>query len=370
MAKNRPDIPEDLEWNLSDAELARHWKCDPKTIRERRKKNQRTMDVVPSNAFVKGVSTLIDSDGNVKQQWVKVDKEKEDRLKMVLDAASRIADELRGEKEPVAMPTVGSPTTDLECVIPWGDSHIGQLSWPAECGDDWNLEIAERSHVQSVRHLVSIAPSAPKCHIIPVGDLVHSNDQSSVTPKSKNPLDVDSRFPKILEVTYKTLRYCIDLALTKFREVEVTILRGNHDPDSSMAISMILGALYETEPRVKVCESPAKFKKIVIGNTLLGLVHGDTRKMSDLNGIMPGLWPEEWGATKHHHWYTGHVHHDRLIDLNDGSTAESIRTLAGKDAHSASYGYNSPRDMKLDIYHLKYGRIARHNVGMLMLEDM
>jgi hypothetical protein len=72
---------------------------------------------------------------------------------------------------------------------------------------------------------------------------------------------------------------------------------------------------------------------------------------------------KDWGETLHHHIYSGHVHKDRWFE-GRGFTAESLRTLAARDAYAAGAGYRSGQSMRLDVWHAVHGLQNRHFVGV------
>lgn len=319
----------------------------------------------PEGFTVKGVSTYykVHPDGTreARGQWVKNRAEEEAKLAAVLDAVSRIAEPIRGAFDPADEPEVVDD--DLLCVYPFGDPHIGMLSWAPETGQNFDLQIAERTLVTAVDKLVSIAPSASQALLIALGDNVHSDNQTNRTTRSHAALDVDGRWSKLIDVAIRTFRRCIDRALLKHARVHVIVEIGNHDDHTALVIAKALELAYEREPRVTVDTSPAKFHYYKFGKCLLGVTHGDTVKMDQLGPIMAVDRKEDWSATDHRHWYCGHVHHDRLKEF-PGVTVESFRTLAARDAWHAGQGYRSGQDMKCDVWHREDGLIDRHVVGI------
>ena len=49
--------------------------------------------------------------------------------------------------------------------------------------------------------LIGSSPPSRSAVILGGGDQMHSNNNENVTPKSKNPLDVDGRYDKVLDYT-------------------------------------------------------------------------------------------------------------------------------------------------------------------------
>lgn len=315
----------------------------------------------PEGFHVKGVSTLYDGDGAIRAQWVKTNKDEDDRVARILDAMSTIAHRWQGLAEPVEPPAL-ELSEDLLAVYPMGDPHVGMFSWGQETGNNHDLAIAERNLYGAVDRLVELAPPAKQALVVSVGDFFHSDNRANTTTNG-TPVDSDGRWPKVLSVGIRLMRRVIDRALTKHESVHVICEIGNHDWHTSIMLSTCLAQFYERDPRVTIDTSPAKYHKFRFGQTLIATTHGDTVKLLDLGEVMAADWPEDWGETRHRYWLTGHIHHDTLKELR-GCIVESFRTLAPADAWHRGQGYRSGRDMKLLVFHRRWGQINRHVVGI------
>ncbi len=319
---------------------------------------------VPEGFHVKGVSTLYGPDGEVKGQWVKSQIDQENRLKALAEAVQELAEPFRGLANPAKLPKISN--SDLLCVYPMGDPHLGMFSWAMETGQDFDLKIAEANLVAAVDHLVKIAPPAEQALIINLGDFFHSDSQENRTARSGHALDVDSRWSKVLSVGIRTMRRCIDKALAKHATVRVVCEIGNHDDHSAIMLALCLAQYYEREKRVTIDTSPAKFHWHRFGLNLLGITHGNGIKADKLPGIMACDRAKDWGETEFRYWYCGHVHHDSAKEF-PGVIVETFRTLAARDAWHHASGYRAGRDMKVDVFHRDYGRVDRHCVGVRQL---
>jgi hypothetical protein len=319
---------------------------------------------VPEGFRVKGTSTYYDAAGKVIGQWVKTSRLDEDRLKAFTEAVAEIAAPFKGLASPVTEP--GHTSSDLLCVYPMGDPHIGMYAWSQETGNSFDLEIAEGSLVAAVDHLVSLAPPSDEALIVNVGDFFHGDDSTNRTARSGNALDIDTRWSKVLGVGIRAMRRCIDRALEKHRRVTVINAVGNHDDHSSVMLAICLAGYYEREPRVFVDISPTPFHWYRFGKVFLGVTHGHMAKPEKLPGIMATDRPIDWGETLHRDWITGHLHHDILREF-PGCKVHTIRTLAARDAWHNASGYRAGRDMKLFIYHREHGLINQHAVGIQQL---
>lgn len=335
-------------------------------IAKRKSYSEETVSANPKDAggIVKGRSILYDPQGNIKLEWVKTINEND------IAFFRKLFDELKEGLpvfEPVEPQTAYS-TEELLAVYPMGDPHFGMYSWAEETGTDFDLNIAENDLCSAVESLVNSAPSCPKALIVNLGDFFHADTMDGTTWRSKNKLDVDTRWLKVLRTGIRAIIRCVECALQKHEEVDVICAIGNHDDHTSMMLMTILTHIFSNEPRVFIYDSPTIKHYYRHGKVLLGVHHGHTIKMAELPMQMATDKPTDWGETLHKYWLTGHIHHDSKKEFN-GVIVESFRTLAGRDAWHAQQGYNSGRDMKCILFHSEYGEVARHTVSVQMLRS-
>lgn len=319
---------------------------------------------LPDGLAVKGTSTYYDEDGNVRGQWVKTDKEKEDQLQVIKQALEDFVSNTipKAELTPVPMES----DEKLLCDYTIGDAHVGMYAWAREAGDDFDTDTAVNMLRKAIQYLVSSAPNAHTAFILDVGDFFHSDNQSNETSRSKNKLDVDTRWARVLELGIMCVIDMIDLALQKHQKVIFRAVIGNHNEHTAVVLNTAVKLRYSEEPRVEVLDNPALHNYYQFGKNLLADTHGHTTKANDLPLLMATDVPQMWADTTTRIWRTGHIHHDSRKDYN-GCTVETYRTLAAKDAWHAGEGYRSNRDMKCTIYHETNGMIGRNIVNPSMI---
>jgi hypothetical protein len=318
---------------------------------------------LPDPKKITKLSTLYDQQGRVSQQWVAEKPELAQREELW----KIFADELKKDLPrvaPVELPPVAD--VDLLAAYPVGDHHYGMYAWNKDAGGDYDLTIAEELLNRAFDHLVRVAPP---CHtaLLPfLGDLFHYDSMEPVTPTSRNQLDADSRFPKMVRVVLRGIRYAIDAALKKHYLVHVIIEIGNHDLATSIFLMEALAAIYENEPRVKIDTSPKHFHFFEFGKNLIGTHHGHGVKLEALPIIMAHDQAEAWGRSAHRCWWTGHIHQKKVFEVG-GVEIESFRVLGPTDAWAHQRGYRSKRSMTGIVLHKEYGEVARNTVNPIML---
>lgn len=321
---------------------------------------------VPDGFNVKGVSTLYRPDGSVAAQWVKSTADYERREAIMREAIEAMTADLPRLPPRKAS---GQWRKDLLTVYPIGDPHIGMYSWREETGDDWDLAIAEETHVRAMDSLVEAAPQSEPALIVNLGDLFHYDSLEAKTPASGHMLDADGRYAKMVAVGVKTMRQCIESALGKHKRVHVISAPGNHDPTGALWLSIALANVYEREPRVTIDRNPSLFAYYRHGKVLIGVHHGHSCKADKLPGVMAADRARDWGEAEHRYWLTGHIHHESRKEYA-GVTVESFGTLAAKDAYATNGGWRSARSMQAIVYHAEHGEVARSRVNAAMFGEL
>jgi hypothetical protein len=315
----------------------------------------------PDGMYVRSVSTLVDGQtGSIKQQWVKADKEKEDKLKAFMEACIRAANEKITPVRRSKKPNLKKLSKLLCNLITITDSHVGMLAWGKEAGAPWDLKIAEQVLVDTFIRMIDAAPAAAMCIINQLGDFLHFDSLRAITPEHGNLLDADSRYQKVVVVAVRIIRTIIEHALTKHDRVHVLLNEGNHDPAGSVWLRVMFSALYANDPRVTVEMSPLPYVQFQWGKTMLCFHHGHLIKdLKELGGYFAAKFPEVWGATTKRYAHTGHKH---CVDEREYPGIKVIQhpTLAAADAYAARHAaWLSERQATCMTYHQETGEYAR-----------
>lgn len=356
---------------LSNREAARQLGVHEYAVRSRLKKlakqgwspDHNWNKEVPEGYKIKGVSQYLDENNNVVRQWVKSEIDKETTI---IEDFREMLKELPTYS--LFEPSVQTNYQDTLCVYPLGDPHIGMLAWANECGEDWDLDIAESTFRKMFDIIISKTPPSEIALLSVLGDTLHYDNLEGMTARSRHILDTDGRYPKMVRACVYIVLNMVNSLLQYHKEVVVDIVQGNHDDVGSIWLKELLSRVYELNPRVKIVDQQGPIHVIEFGKVLIASHHGHTMKMEKLPITIASDYSEAWGRTKHRYCLTGHIHHDSKLKHvgmeYTGMEVESFRTLATKDSYATWGGWRSKRDTKAIVYHKELGEIERYTASV------
>ena len=272
--------------------------------------------------------------------------------------AERIREALEGmdAAKPVVAPE--AVMADLCAVYPLMDAHVGMMAWGRETGSqDYDLDHAAKDMRHAFAKILALTPAAEQAILIIGGDYFHSDDTLAETPANRHKLDVDGRFWKVLDVGIAIIVETILRLLQKHARVHVRVLRGNHDPHSSMTLNFALAERYRDEPRVTIEKNPRDLFMMQWGKCAIFAHHGDKGKPQQMALYLSDVCPF-WSDTRHRHYLTGHIHHDQARDIGP-LRHESLRAFCPPDAYAASMGYGGKRALQSMTFHKVDGLVLR-----------
>ncbi len=305
---------------------------------------------VPEGFSLKGVSTLLDADGEVKSQWYKANRDK-GGMDLFLDALETSLSAHTGKADPIPSPLLGPDATDLLTIYNIGDHHLGMYTWAQETGADYDVNIAWNLLKDTMSDLIYHSPSSATAIVLNLGDFFHTDNDLSRTGEHGNPLDTDTRYARVLRMGVDLTILTVQLALQQHAKVIYRALPGNHDPYASIALSIAVSKFFEREPRVIVDLDPSYFFIHKFGNVMLAATHGDKVRPEKFVGFMAATWPKIWGSTTYRYAYFGHVHHKSRGGEEGGALWETFQTLAPKDSWHSQMGFLSHRSMTAITHH-------------------
>lgn len=236
-------------------------------------------------------------------------------------------------------------------VVGPSDLHWGMYAWGSETGAGYTREIAEHRLLTSTERVLSRLPGQPERFYLAFGgDFFHTdNDQGTTTKGTK--LDIDGSPAEILVSGCEMARVQIDL-LRQVAPVKVILVPGNHDQYTTLALMLYLHTWYRSTDDVEVVMHHQPRHYCQCGNTLMGFHHGTSMKPDKMAPIMATEARELWGVSKHHVFFGGHLHHERVVETG-GITYYQMPSLAGTDRWHSRMGFttSSPAMMAYLIDH-------------------
>lgn len=309
----------------------------------------------------KRVSTLYNEAGQVKAQWHIQEPDKEEKLRMLLEAIEG----MEFKPAPVIKPETAIVNSDLATLYTITDYHIGMYAWKPEAGDDWDISIAAKTFIESIIGMIDGSPNSELGILNLQGDFLHYDQLDAITSTSGHILDSDTRVSHMISVAMDCVMYVVELLLKKHKKVKLIICEGNHDLVSSIWIRKAMAAVFRENKRLEVDMSEIPYYAHLHGSIMIGMHHGHKLK----NERLPMLFASEprfremWGSAKYTYIHTGHYHHsERVTSETGGAIVERHPTLAGRDAYAARGGYVSWRAAHAITYHKEKGEICRVTV--------
>ena len=315
---------------------------------------------VPEGFIAKGISTYYNQDGEVTGQWVKSASDRQRQVEILIERL----EEGSSNFTPF-MPTEINHETDdnLLSLLTITDFHLGMYSWADETGDDWDVGIARDVFLNSIADMIAACPKSKVGILNQLGDFLHFDSLSAVTPASGHLLDADTRYGKLVDLSMEVMTEAVKILLNRFERVIVVQAEGNHDMAGSVWLRKHIKHMFVNEPRVEVMDVEFPYYAMLWGEIMLAFHHGHKKKMGHLQKLFSSepRYRAIWGAAKHTYIHTGHMHHERVVE-DAGSVVEQHPTLSGRDAYAARGGWISQRGAKVITYHKTDGETHRFTV--------
>jgi len=313
--------------------------------------------IAPGNKLARH-SQYYDADGVPTNRWVIQTPDDRQKEAVLLAAAEAMAEDLPD------IPVSKGPTKkglDAD-IIPWiniGDAHIGMVAHEAETGANFDLKIAERELCKAVAILLEETGNHERCVINDLGDATHYENFAGITEAGGHALDYDGRFPKMIKTYIRIMRFIIEKALQKFKQVDVIVNQGNHSRTNDIWMAEYIRGVYGHSDRVNVLNNDTVFIGYRMGNTFVLSHHSDKCKPDRLAEVMSTDFRQDWGETEYHYIDIGHIHHKMTSKEHPGVMIESFNILANKDLYAHDNGYRSRQSITVIDRSRSWGELGR-----------
>lgn len=226
------------------------------------------------------------------------------------------------------------------------DHHLGKFCSPAETGQAYDPQIAERRFTTAVEDLLAKAQPLPVEKILFVcGNDFFNTDHLGRTTTAGTPQDEALRY----QDSFLRGRQLLVRAINRLRlvaPVQVVMVSGNHDSQRLYYLGDVLAAWFRNTADVQVDNRPSQRKYVHHHRNLIGFTHGHNEKHFDLPLLLATEQPEGWAASRHREFHCGHFHsrkHKLFVPSYDraGVLVRLLPSLCPPDAWHAAMGYRS-----------------------------
>ena len=300
--------------------------------------------------------------------WYKFSKDAEEVNRRIQAANTAFTAELPSLPE---IPPDESQEYDTD-LIPWyqiGDAHLGMLARESQVGHNFDLETGERELAFAMSSLIARTRPCDRCVINDLGDGTHFENEAAVTSHSGHALDAAATLPDVIEVYYRLMRYMIETAMQRHRNVDVIINQGNHSRVIDWATATHLRHFYAKNPRVTILDNSSVYIPYRMGNTFVLVHHTDKCKPGALAGVMANDFAQDWGETFYHYMDGGHVHHGQQKKEANGAIYESWNQMAPSDKYAHDGGWRSRSFISMVYRSKTYGEKGRETITVEEVRD-
>ena len=284
-------------------------------------------------------TTVHYKNGEVIQEWRRMSQERAFSTAFV----EKLIEKVRGKGKVPKVKKKGDQNLMAElCAY---DLHFGMYASVEETGDaNYDTNIAADRFLNATSHLISKLHNPSLIRLVLGGDQLHADNNSAKTPHSGNSLDVDQRYSIVIKKLVAACREAVAMACSIAPEVEIYVVPGNHDPNSSLWLAHVLEGYYFFCDNVTVCNQATPRKYATWGNCLSVYGHGNGPRADKWAGIVAAERADLWGKTKYRYARLGHIHTKKVIapivvDEASGLEVTYLASLASSDAWHAEMGY-------------------------------
>jgi hypothetical protein len=274
------------------------------------------------------------------------------------------------------LPKIKSPkfeyTSYQKDIIPWfqiGDAHLGMLAHHSETLGNFDVKIATTEMMAAFKILFDECQPGERCVINDLGDFTHYENYAGTTEASGHSLDLDGRFPKMIDCYIPLMRFIVESALKKFKHVDIIINQGNHSRTNDVWMARLLMTVYKDDKRVHVLKNSNVFIPYRMGNTFVMTHHSDKCKPEKLAKVMATDYSKDWGESTFRYIDTGHVHHSFTSKEHPGVLIESWNNLAQRDKYAHEGGWRSRQSITRLDRSRTYGNVSRRVLSIEEIRD-
>lgn len=223
--------------------------------------------------------------------------------------------------------------------INFPDVHIGKFVQELISNGVYNADIAVNRYRNAINEALNrISVYNVKKFIYPLGqDYINFDHLEGTTTKGTRQ-DMNEFYESVYKKAYKCLLETVE-KLRSIAPVHIIYVKGNHDSLSTFTMCYSLSELYEFNniSDVTVDYSTLQRKYIKIGNTTLGLGHGEKEK-NKIKECMQVDVPELWN-NKYRYFHLSHFHSERATNEIGGVVYKWLGSMSENCKWTYESGY-------------------------------
>jgi len=243
-------------------------------------------------------------------------------------------------------------------VIEIVDPHHGALSWAPETGTHWDTKLSISEHRCAHYHFLDkINAEETEKILLRLGDDIFHFDKlldgKAGTTQAGTVQDIDTRWQKLFMEVCELCVELITATVNRVPDVDVIIIPGNHDYQTSFYLGQFLEAYFQNDERISFDTTPRMRKYYRWGCVLLGMTHQPGKRLG-INSLADKIREEarkDWGECNYVEFHMGDEHHEEVIDkTGTGVVIRKLRGLVPNDSWHHDEGFSSHRGAQMFIY--------------------
>ena len=262
------------------------------------------------------------------------------------DALEKLFDKYKDFKVKIPKKKI-TKTLPLLAVVNLYDAHLDKIPLKSTTGEysslKRNLDTFRWCFDEICRYLQK---NEIRNVVFPIGnDLFHTNGMDNKTKKGTALEFYCSPEESYYQIS-DLMTECINKLYTICDEVQVIMIKGNHDADKITTLGFWLNRVFKDYKGVSVDYTRRQRKYISFGENLLGFAHGDKEKskIAQLPLIMAQEEPKLWGNSTFRKIYCGDLHHGfeyQFLKAKEypGTEVEFLRSVGTSDEWHHDHGY-------------------------------
>ncbi len=247
------------------------------------------------------------------------------------------------------------------------DTHIGANILSYQTGGNWTPQDAADSVPWATQALVHRAGEMEIERVVFVmgNDHLHYDNFAKTTTSTRHVMpDTHIEFNTAFKLAKDSITQSVDWLIDNVAPVDVVIVPGNHDANSTMALGECLKSHYRHTPdAVRFIESPHPRRYIQYGVNLIGFAHGHVGKPERSVLAMPQEVMEAWASSRVQEIHHGHFHTIRTHDIG-GIICRFLPSLCPATHWATKQGFLSQLGAYGFAYHREHGQVARFSTPL------